>query len=153
MFSRDGTFVIKCHCTFPRVSDIRHNKPLGSSSLVPIQSCTAFLIYQKLVAWQCSGKDLALWQSSPWECWQVRHQYLHSHETLKHSMWLLCVAKAKVLRETEVSFAGSTGEASWLQTWAFQRYRCSYCSSATSVSDPFCAFSALEIASNKGKRW
>lgn len=37
-----------------------------------------FLIHQELVVWQCSGKDLALWQSSPWECWQVRHQYLHS---------------------------------------------------------------------------
>lgn len=39
---------------------------------------SSFLIHQELVVWQCSGKDLALWQSSPWECWQVRHQYLHS---------------------------------------------------------------------------
>lgn len=33
VFSRDGSFIIKC--TFPRVSVIQHNKPFGSSIWYP----------------------------------------------------------------------------------------------------------------------
>lgn len=76
LLSRDSSLSLSV--LFPGCLKFSTTSLLAAAFGTQMKLHSSFLIHWELVVWQCSEKVLALWQSSAWECWQVRPQYLHS---------------------------------------------------------------------------
>lgn len=151
LFSRDGSFISKCHCTFPRVSEIRHNCLLAAAVWYP-RGAAQFVLNSSRTG------SVAVWWEGPRTLAELSLGALASGTSIlafilkhQHVQRDCCVLqKLKFSRGAKVTSASSTGETFWLQTWASHRYWCSRCSFVTSVSDPFRVGTSVPFQSGDG---
>lgn len=149
-FSRESSFAIKSHCTFPRVSQISTNL-LAAALWYPNESAQFVLNSSRAgsvaVQWEgpCTLAKLSLGvlasETSIFrfilKCWNVQHD--------------CCVLQnLKFSRGSKVSLASLMKETFWLQS-ELPRGVDVLAALVSPLPDPFCA--PLEISSNKGRGW